>query len=210
MYNQFLRAFLLILLCLCGSDYRSAAAPPDLIINRRMLVRSLEIQTRTFAAGECAVVEGCTVPGERKLLLFDASIANIGSGDLVIGKAASRRKLFHFSECHGHYHMIGFSSYILLNSAGTIVRRSRKQGFCLRDDKPFFARAPRARGFNCENQGITRGWQDIYDKSLDCQFLDITGVRPGRYLLRVTVNPNGVLSETNYRNNSASVPITVR
>jgi hypothetical protein len=193
-----------------ASTYQSVAAPPDLIINRRLLARSLEVQMRTFAAGECAVVEGCTVPGERKLLLFDASIANIGAGNLVIGNPALRTNLFHFSECHGHYHLKGFSSYALLNQSGTAVRRARKQGFCLRDDAPYFADHPPARGFDCDNQGITRGWQDIYDKSLDCQFLDITGVKAGRYLLRVTVNPNRVLRESNYDNNSATVPVTIQ
>jgi hypothetical protein len=196
--------------CVAGGSTYEVMAGPDLIVNRRMLARSAEIRVRTFAADECAVIEGCTVSGERKLLLFDAAIANVGDANLVIGDPAARTNLFHFSECHGHYHMTGFSTYALLNSSGTVVRRSRKQGFCLRDDRPFFANARPAVGFDCEHQGITKGWQDVYDKSLDCQFLDITGVRPGQYLLRVTVNPRRLLKESNYGNNSATVPIRIR
>ena len=186
------------------------AALPDLRINRYMLRNSIEVTLRTFSADECAVIERCVPgPGTRKILKFDASIINIGAGDLRIGNPASRSNLFHFSECHGHYHMKGFSSYELLNSSGTVVRRSRKQGFCLRDDRQYLANAPAGK-FNCDNQGITRGWQDVYDKSLDCQFLDVTGVRPGRYTLRVTVNPQQVLRESNYGNNAVSVPVRIR
>ena len=186
------------------------AALPDLRINRSMLSRSVEVAHRTFSADECAVIERC-VPraGTRRILRFDASIANVGAGDLRIGDPSSRPGLFHFSPCHGHYHMNGFSTYQLLNSSGIEVRRSRKQGFCLRDDRPFLPDAPASKGFDCDRQGITRGWQDVYDKSLDCQFLDVTGVPPGRYNLKVTVNPDQLLRESNYGNNSVTVVVRI-
>lgn len=186
------------------------AALPDLRINRYMLSHSVEVAVRTFSADECAVIEGCVPrPGTRRILRFDASIINVGAADLRIGDPSSRTNLFHFSPCHGHYHMNGFSTYQLLNSSGTVVRRSRKQGFCLRDDRPYLADAPPSK-FDCDRQGITRGWQDVYDKSLDCQFLDITGVPPGQYMLRVTVNPKRVFRESNYGNNSVTVPVRIR
>ena len=203
-----LAAFCVGLLAVMVSE--SAGALPDLKINRNLLVRSVEVQFRDFSADSCAVIEGCVPgPGFHKIMMFDASIANIGTGDLKIGDPAARTNLFHFSECHGHYHMKGFSSYRLLNSSGTEVRRSRKQGFCLRDNRPFLADAPPASGYDCDNQGISRGWQDIYDKSLDCQFLDVTGIPPGRYQLQIIVNPLRLLKESNYDNNAVTVPVTI-
>jgi len=45
--------------------------------------------------------------------------------------------------------------------------------------------------------------------SCDCQWLDITDVAPGAYSLRVTINPDRVLTESNYDNNETTVPVTI-
>lgn len=188
----------------------SWAAAPDLIVNRQKVVRTIVIETRDFAAEDCVVVEGCVGgSGARKLLLFDVGIANIGDADFVIGNPNRRPGLFRFSECHGHLHLQNFASYALLKLNGQAVVRKRKQGFCLRDYRRYFSWAGPSR-YTCDFQGITKGWQDIYDRSLDCQWLDITGVPPGRYLLRITANPQRTFPESNYANNSVSVPVTVR
>ena len=67
--------------------------------------------------------------------------------------------------------------------------------------------------YTCSNQGISVGWSDVYDASLDCQWIDVTGVAPGQYLLRVTINggPNGahVFAESDYTDNVATVPVTI-
>jgi hypothetical protein len=48
---------------------------------------------------------------------------------------------------------------------------------------------------------------------LDCQWIDVTGVPPGNYLLRVTINggPNGshIFAESDYTDNIATVPVTI-
>jgi hypothetical protein len=38
----------------------------------------------------------------------------------------------------------------------------------------------------------------------------VTGVAAGNYLLRVTLNPEGRLAESDYTNNVAVVPVTIR
>ena len=106
-------------------------------------------------------------------------------------------------------HMRDFAIFRLFTRNWTQLVKSRKQGFCLRDDRRYFRTAGPGRGYNCNYQGISRGWQDVYDKSLDCQWLDITGVPPGQYYLEVFVNPAGVLKESNYRNNRVVVPVTI-
>jgi hypothetical protein len=63
--------------------------------------------------------------------------------------------------------------------------------------------------FNCEEQGIQRGWSDLYGNTLDCQWLDITDVPPGDYRIQVTLNPSRALQEVTLDNNIASVPVTI-
>src|SRR5918996_1438035 len=59
---------------------------PDLIINRNRLAHTLGVETHTVTRSDCAFVEGCVPhPGRRKLLRFEATIANIGNGDLDLG-----------------------------------------------------------------------------------------------------------------------------
>ncbi len=43
----------------------------------------------------------------------------------------------------------------------------------------------------------------------DCQWLDVTGVAPGNYQIRVTVNPSRAFEEASFDNNATTVPVTV-
>lgn len=182
---------------------------PDLIINRSRIVNTVEIQQRSFAASDCAVIEGCVRgSGRRTLLLFDAAIANIGTADVVVGSPVNN-PLFEYSPCHGHYHFRGLATYRLLTYTGAAAVAGRKQSFCIFDTVRYSANAPRSSGYDCDDQGLTRGWEDVYSKGLDCQWLDITGVRSGNYRLVVSVNLERRLPESTYRNNTVSVPIRI-
>jgi hypothetical protein len=97
----------------------------------------------------------------------------------------------------------------LLSTGGEVVITGRKQAFCLLDYARYFSSAGPGK-YTCEFQGISAGWQDVYGKYLDCQWLDVTGVAGGDYLLRVTIDPDGVLPDGNRANNSATVPVTIR
>lgn len=174
-----------------------------------MLARTVQFTERYFSPADCELTEGCArTSGNRRLMLFNVGIANIGKGDLVIGDPAKLTNWFHLSECHGHYHMTGFAVYRLLRLDGTLVVKSRKQGFCFRDDRQYFTKAPPAK-YNCDNQGITRGWQDIYNQSVECQWIDITGVKRGNYYLQVRLNPKRWVRESNYANNTVTIPIRI-
>ena len=189
---------------------RAHAALPDLRVNRARLANTIEFQYRNFTNASCAVAEGCVkATGRRRLLLFDCAIANVGKADLVIGDPADRPDLFHFSPCHRHYHLNGLATYTLTRTGGTIVARAHKQGFCLRDDERYYDNAKAAFPYVCSYQGITTGWQDVYEKALDCQWIDITGLKPGNYVLRIAVNPAHVLKESSYSNNNVQVPVYI-
>jgi hypothetical protein len=83
-----------------------------------------------------------------------------------------------------------------------------KQAFCWLDSQRVSGNLPGR--YNCSNQGITAGWSDVYGRSLDCQWIDITGLAPGVYQLRVSVNDTHLLvTESNYDNNYAAVKVRI-
>ena len=185
-------------------------AKPDLTVDRYTLRTSVLVERQGFVATDCDYVEGCiATTGVRKLLKVDVGLANVGKSDLVIGDPAQRPDLFVWSPCHQHYHMKTMVKYRLLNLNFMPVTKGRKQAFCLRDNYPYTSTAGDPSGFTCNYQGITAGWEDVYDKSLACQYVDITGVPAGNYYLEVTVNPLHVFDEATYANNTTIVLITV-
>jgi hypothetical protein len=48
---------------------------------------------------------------------------------------------------------------------------------------------------------------DLYGRTLDCQWVDITDLKPGNYTLRVEVNQLHRLVETSYDNNVITLPV---
>ena len=59
-------------------------------------------------------------------------------------------------------------------------------------------------------EGISPGYGDDYEPALEGQYLDVTSVPPGRYLLVHRANPDRSLEESAYDNNAASVLIQLR
>jgi hypothetical protein len=189
----------------------AATAAPDLTIDAERLRSSYRISWKSFSSSSCAVVEECASPGSRKLLRFDVVVPNFGTADLVMGDPSEPANSddFIFSPCHGHYHYEGFAEYRLLNQNQVLVR-GHKQAFCLMDSQRYWSGSP-SRGFDCHNQGISVGWADVYDRTIDCQWIDITGVSPGNYFLEVEVNVNGKINEgENEWPNVARVAVTIR
>lgn len=164
--------------------------------------------------GSCLLVEGCVAaPGWRRVLRFDTSTPNAGSRDLTMGVPSNHPDLFHYSECHGHFHFDGYANYELLDPRGTPVALGHKQAFCLIDLDNWANWG--SYNYNCGNQGISVGMGDVYGANLECQFIDITDVAPGDYTLRVELNrplPETAvppLIERDYANNVTEVPVTV-
>ncbi len=192
-------------------DVTSDVSLPDL----RAELRFPLIQERVFLATSCDVLEGCTMPGRRRLLRFDLTTPNLGDGDLVLGPPVVEGRAqpgFEWGECHGHFHFSGYADYRLVALDGREVARGHKQAFCLEDTDrarvggPLLSDAER---FNCDRQGIHAGWQDVYGRGLDCQYVDITDVPAGRYRIRATVNPEGRIAESDYSNNVGEFEVEV-
>jgi hypothetical protein len=61
--------------------------------------------------------------------------------------------------------------------------------------------------YDCEDQGITAGWADVYDANLPCQFISIKSLEDGIYILEVNLNPQHVIFESTYHDNLLRVRI---
>jgi len=165
---------------------------PDLVLDPQRFVAQMEIVDRVFAPDDCAIDEGVVgAPGVRRLLRFDTVLMNRGDGDLVVGDRSDPNNpyapYFVYHQCHGHYHIRYFSIYELLTLDGRVVVAGTKQGFCFEDSFKY-EDGGKSHGYECGDQGITSGWGDWYYKQLVGQWIDITGVPEGEYIVRVSLN----------------------
>jgi hypothetical protein len=184
-----------------------AFALPDLTIYGPAVQPS--VTTRAFSSSDCEVVEGCAVPGVRRLLSFTSEIRNIGDQNLELGDPAGN-PLFVWASCHAHYHFEDFAVYRLLNSSGGLVVTGRKMAFCLEDTYRWRAGAPSTRRYSCSTgQGIQAGWADVYDRAVPCQWLDITGLPGGDYILELVLDPNNHFTEADKANNITRVTVNL-
>jgi lysyl oxidase len=213
---------------------------PDLIIDQQRLVSQIYVSEEQFNNNDCTVIEGCvTKAGKHTLLRFNTSTANVGLADLIIGNPAGCIALFHFSECHQHYHFENFADYRLWTLAGyqnwvnmrdlagtadsprngPLIDAAlasgdlvigHKQGFCMVDSYHYdTTRGPADKVYRdcASNQGISVGWSDEYGPILPGQFVQITGLSDGDYVLENQVNPLHLLPESDFTNNFAAVKL---
>lgn len=171
---------------------------PDLVVDPQRFVSKMEIVDRLFNEGNCAIEESAVGgAGYRRLLRFDTIVMNSGNGDLVAGDRGdpsnAYAESFELSPCHNHYHLRGFSNYELLNTERTVVVTGHKQSFCLGDSLKYAA--GNSKNYSCNSQGITSGWAVWYNRKQTGQWIDITGVPEGDYIVRVTVNAAGTFDE---------------
>jgi hypothetical protein len=205
----------------CGDNSAPPDAPPDAVPDEPQGVPDLqfvaEAMTGTvaldfvdFATDNCAVVEHCVgAAGRRRLLKFATVTANLGSGDLIVGvppPPGVSNDVFVWSPCHQHHHVVNYALYELIDSAGNVTA-GRKQAFCLEDDERVLLGA-QTHHYSCKDQGISRGFADVYANSLACQWMDITGMASGDYTLRITVNPLHTIVESDTSNDVFTVGVT--
>jgi hypothetical protein len=185
-----------------------AGGKPDLFVDPAPIARSLFVEQRTFAPDACEVTEQCVgAPGERKLLRFATSIANLGGSALVIPGPETAPELYHFDECHGHDHLEDFARYDLLDAQGAVVTTGRKQGFFMVDVAPLCSNGEQHDYI--PDQGVSPGWADVYVASLPCQWIDITGVPNGVYTLEVGADTNGLVDQDDVLPDVARVRVRI-
>ena len=136
------------------------------------------------------------------------------------------RLRFVVSETHRHWHLLGFERYELHTLDGEQVGRDRKTGFCLGDryDAHATARLPGepARAVWIQEcgrgqserlrieEGLSPGYGDDYVPLLEGQYIDVTVLPAGRYVLVHRVNADRDIREASYSNNAASALLELR
>ncbi|CAL8308333.1 unnamed protein product [Lota lota] len=182
-------------------------ALPDLVPDPYYIQAASYIQRVQMYALRCAAEESCLSRSAyrasdldyRVLLRFPQRVKNQGTTDFLPVKP---RHEWEWHSCHQHYHsMEAFSNYDLLDvSTGRKVAEGHKASFCLEDTS---CDPGVRRRFACtaHTQGLSPGCYDTYHANIDCQWIDITDVAPGNYILKVTVNPSQLIQELDFSNN---------
>ncbi|XP_059825627.1 protein-lysine 6-oxidase isoform X2 [Hypanus sabinus] len=135
----------------------------------------------------------------RVLLRFPQRVKNQGTADFLPSRP---RYSWEWHSCHRHYHsMDEFSHYDLLDATThRKVAEGHKASFCLEDttcDYGYYRRY----ACTAHSQGLSPGCYDTYNADIDCQWIDITDVKAGNYILKVAVNPSYLVPESDYGNN---------
>jgi hypothetical protein len=126
-----------------------------------------------------------------------------------------------FHPIHGHFHYENFALTKLWRASKKgrklgrePIRSGDKNGFCLMDGEQVNGTQDEPRRYDCVDYegpehvtGISPGWADIYVSDLADQYIEITGVPDGHYLLVTTLDPDRTLKEKTRRDNTASTHV---
>ncbi|NWH74231.1 LOXL1 oxidase, partial [Piaya cayana] len=195
-----------------GSVYRPSHGGrglPDLVPDPNYVQASTYVQRAHLYSLRCAAEEKClastaytaeaTDYDVRVLLRFPQRVKNQGTADFLPSRP---RHSWEWHSCHQHYHsMDEFSHYDLLDATtGKKVAEGHKASFCLEDTTCDFGNLKRY-ACTAHTQGLSPGCYDTYNADIDCQWIDITDVQPGNYVLKVQVNPKYIVLESDFTNN---------
>jgi len=166
-------------------------------------------------------VDDQEVPTSQRIYRSDGSFYESAAGNV------------HWHAIHQHYHFDGFAQSALwaTNAAGDRVGSSpvatgNKVSFCIATTSinpdywgqqafgPSSYPAPdclepesSSSGLDHFKQGMAVGWTDEYNWFLPGQYVEVTGVPDGDYILETTVDPTARLIESNRTNNCGSVRV---
>lgn len=166
------------------------------------------VENRSFLASDCEVASGCGVVGDRRLLLVDFQVRNVGSASVVLPTVSSASG-FVTNACRNQLEWPAFVTLRLLTPGGTVVD-SREVSMCVSDGARWSAtNGPASAQFNCGNQGVSAGWAAVSGTGTACRWLDVTAQTPGDYLLEIVADPGSRFTESNETNNVLRVAVTI-
>jgi hypothetical protein len=176
----------------CGS---AGCAGVDLVVALPEAVQAVTFRNAIFSDDDCELFEGCAGgTGPRSLLELSFTLANVGEGALELGQPFDN-PLFHASLCQHAYVIDGFFAVQVRDASGAVVADGRMSTSCI---------AGESGGYTCRAQGLAPDEGSAQPLG-SCDYVDVTGLAAGAYTLVVTVNPDRVLPETDFGNNSAEI-----
>ncbi|XP_035674922.1 protein-lysine 6-oxidase-like isoform X2 [Branchiostoma floridae] len=181
---------------------------PDLVPDAALVQTTAYTENVPLYRLQCAKSEKClsssaysrtaTQDSVRRLLRFSQRTTNEGDADFLPDSDPSQ---WEWHSCHHHHHsMEVFAHYLLLDVTGARAAEGHKASFCLEDTQCSFNYL---RKYDCDlgSQGISAGCWDTYKHDIDCQWIDITDVKPGKYILEISINPERRVRESSFDNN---------
>ncbi len=140
------------------------------------------------------------------------------------GTKAWRRtgaSMFYAEDGHNHWHVRDLERYTIhpVNS-DTELGRGAKTGFCFSDNATYRLSLPTAPQLpvygscgladaTAVTMGLSVGWGDVYGSELAWQWIDISGLSPGDYVVRARADPQAMFTEATVANNMTWTKIRI-
>ena len=127
--------------------------------------------------------------------------------------------MFYAGDGHDHWHVRDLQEWTIAfrNDSATVLRRGSKAGFCFWDNYryPGTATSLYSGTTSCHEHsgripmGLTPGWGDEYPSTIAFQYIDITGLPNGDYVVTLTADHRGDFLEANETNNRSWAVIRI-
>lgn len=184
---------------------------------RRNARRCLRFDTHVANGGDGPFEVAYVVRGTRTLALQHVYLQD---GSIRVREATATE----FHPSHAHFHIEDFYvSGLWATEDGEVVGSepvalTTKNGFCPEDSKAYESQAPSHYRCTLDNRtdggphqivGISPGYMDTYGYELPDQYVEITGIEDGEYVLQITLDPNNDFTESSEADNSICVGLTL-
>lgn len=214
------------------------AATPSLLLPDLAMVPPSDIRIEYTADGR-KLLRFSTIAvnigaGPFQAIGYDAVDGKAAVGDILSVKQQIKRsdgswvdrattaKMYWAGDGHNHWHIAGYQVFKLMTLGAATLKVAAKTGFCAFDSYLYgstkaafytWEKTCRTRTDGTVFMGHSRKWGDIYKSTIAFQWIDITGLPSGDYLLRVIIDPPygspGQFRESNEYNNRAWAKIHI-
>jgi hypothetical protein len=210
-----------LLLALSPVTAASAASPrlPDLgmaplgdfVVDRSSGARLLRFTTEIVNVGAGPFI----VSGRRSSPSGVMTVRQrLNYDDGSVGTLRTQAVMEYSGDGHDHWHVRDLERYSLHRVGSTReVGRGAKVGFCFLDSHIYRASLPGvppspvysgcgSQASTAVDMGLSVGWGDVYPWYLAFQWIDISGLPNGDYVIKAQADPHAVFTETSTANNA--------
>lgn len=136
----------------------------------------------------------------------------------------------HPTHAHFHYGRMFAANLWAADGKGRVtghsaLRETQKSGFCFYDAQNYWDGSNRSvpRSYSADDcrraqtdeddaiivTGLSRGWMDLYDYEMDGQYIEVSDILPGSYVLEIVIDPDDLIRETDETDNRITLPVRV-